>query len=223
MTSSTPPSGDLEHNYRRGGFDTNLPWGSAPALLLIDFVRAYFEPGAELYMGSRSCLDAAARVLQRARQAGIVVVHTRVVYDEDGVDGGLFVRKLPALRKFTEGAHLGQTMPEVAPQPHEVVVTKQYASAFFGTSLATTLTALRVDTVIVTGVSTSGCVRASTLDALQHGFVPLVVREGVGDRHPDPHDANLFDLQAKYAEVVSEKAVVDWLARLPAPSRGTSG
>ena len=209
-------SGDLERNYRRGGFDTSLPWGSAPALLQVDFIRAYFEPDAELYMGSRSCLDAAARVLASARQAGIPVVHTRVVYDDDGMDGGLFVRKLPALRRFTPGARIGETMPEVAPQPHEIVVTKQYASAFFGTSLATTLTALRVDTVVITGVSTSGCVRATALDALQHGFVPLVVREAVGDRHPQPHEANLFDLQAKYAEVVGEQAVVDWLAQLPA-------
>ncbi len=218
-----PPerSEDLQQSYRRGGFDTSLAWGSSPALVLIDLIRAYFEPGAELYMGSRHCLDAAARILQQARASGIPVVHTRVVYDDDGLDGGLFVKKLPLLRQLTAGAHLGQTMPEVAPLPHEVVVTKQYASAFFGTSLAATLTALRVDTVVIGGVSTSGCVRASALDALQHGFVPLVVRDAVGDRHPAPHEANLFDLQAKYAEVVSEHDVVDWLAQLPtrAPAR----
>jgi len=226
MVTTTPasgerqpsPGGDLQRNYRSGGFNTSLAWGHSPALLLIDFVLAYFKPGAALYMGNRGCLDAAARVLHHARHAGIPVVHTRIVYDDNGLDGGLFVQKLPLLRQMTAGAPLGETMPEVAPQPHDVVVTKQYASAFFGTSLAATLTALRVDTVIITGVSTSGCVRASALDALQHGFVPLVVRDAVGDRHPQPHEANLFDLQAKYAEVVSEQAVVDWLARLAADS-----
>jgi maleamate amidohydrolase len=96
------------------------------------------------------------------------------------------------------------------------VITKQYASAFFGTSLASTLTALHVDTLLIAGVSTSGCVRASALDACQHGFVPLVVRDAVGDRHPAPHEANLFDLQAKYAEVISLAEVRRYLAGLQA-------
>jgi nicotinamidase-related amidase len=98
------------------------------------------------------------------------------------------------------------------------VVTKQYASAFFGTTLASQLKALGVDTVLIAGVSTSGCVRATAVDACQHGFVPLVVRDAVGDRHPGPHEANLFDLQAKYAEVVDLEAAAAYLASL---ERGT--
>ena len=93
------------------------------------------------------------------------------------------------------------------------MIVKQYASAFFGTTLATTLNALGVDTVIITGVSTSGCVRATAVDALQHGFVPLVVRQAVGDRDQGPHESALFDLQAKYAEVVDEDSVISWLAK----------
>ena len=103
-------------------------------------------------------------------------------------------------------------MPEVAPGEREIVVVKQYASAFFGTSLAATLRVLGVDTLIIAGVSTSGCVRATAVDALQHGFVPLVVRQAVGDRNAGPHEGALFDLQAKYAEVVDEGAVVAWLS-----------
>ena len=101
------------------------------------------------------------------------------------------------------------------------MITKQYASAFFGTTLASTLTALGVDTLLIAGVSTSGCIRATALDACQHGFIPLVVRDAVGDRHPAPHEANLFDLQAKYAEVVS----LDTVAALPRRpvGRGTAG
>lgn len=98
------------------------------------------------------------------------------------------------------------------PVEGEVVVVKQYASGFFGTSLASTLISLGVDTLIIAGVSTSGCVRATALDACQHGFVPIVVRDACGDRDPKVHEANLFDLDAKYADVVSEQEVLDYLS-----------
>jgi maleamate amidohydrolase len=217
---STPPPDDapgpgaaLAANYARGGFGQSLAWGSRPALVMVDLIRAYFEPGAAFYMGSDACLHAAARVLAAARAAAIPVLYTRVEYDKDGVNGGLFVRKIPALRHLVPGGPLGEIMPQIAPGEHEVVIVKQYASAFFGTTLAATLNALGVDTVIITGVSTSGCVRATAVDALQHGFVPLVVRQAVGDRDPGPHESALFDLQAKYAEVVDEDSVVSWLGQ----------
>jgi len=198
-------------DYARASFGQRLAWGTRPALVMIDLVRAYFQPGAEFYMGSDACLAAAARVLAAARAAGVPVLHTRVEYDKDGINGGHFVRKIPALRHLVPGSPIGEIMPEVAPDEHEPVFVKQYASAFFGTSLLPTLNALGVGTVVITGVSTSGCVRATAVDALQNGFVPLVVRQAVGDRDPGPHEASLFDLQAKYAEVVEEDAVVSWL------------
>ena len=209
MTGHGPEA--LAADYARAGFGQRLAWGTRPALVMVDLVRAYFQPGAEFYLGSDACLTAAARVLAAARAAGVPVLHTRVEYDKDGINGGLFVRKIPALRHLVPGGPLGEIMPEVAPGEHEPVFVKQYASAFFGTSLAATLNALGVDTVIITGVSTSGCVRATAVDALQHGFVPLVVRQAVGDRDPGPHEASLFDLQAKYAEVVDSGAVISWL------------
>lgn len=208
----------LAADYVGAGFGQSLPWGTRPALLMVDLIRAYFQPGAAFHLGSDDCLLAAARVLAAARAAGIPVLHTRVEYDRDGTNGGLFVRKVAALRHLTPGGALGEPMPQVAPGEHEVVIVKQYASAFFGTTLAATLTALRVDTVIITGVSTSGCVRATAVDALQHGFVPLVVRQAVGDRDPRPHEASLFDLQAKYAEVVEQDAVLAWLTGHGAPA-----
>jgi maleamate amidohydrolase len=143
-------------------------------------------------------------------------VHTRVSFTEGGVDGGAFFRKVGALRHFVGDTPLGAIRPEVAPRPGEVVLVKQYASAFFGTSLSSTLTGLGVDTLVITGVSTSGCIRATAVDAIQHGFVPLVVREAVGDRDPRPHEASLFDLQAKYAEVVGEDTAVAYLQGLVA-------
>ncbi|MEY4159618.1 MAG: hypothetical protein RLZZ136_239, partial [Pseudomonadota bacterium] len=132
------------------------------------------------------------------------VVFTNVEYQNGGADGGYFYQKVPALSAFQKGSPLGAFPPSLQPSPTDIVVTKQYASAFFGTSLASTLHSAGVDTLLITGFSTSGCVRATALDALQYGFIPFVVRDACADRHPGPHEANLFDLQAKYAEVVSE-------------------
>jgi nicotinamidase-related amidase len=138
-------------------------------------------------------------------------MHTRVEYEPGGTDGGVFYRKVRARACFDRGNPLAEFGEGLAPVPGEVVVTKQYASAFFGTSLASTLTARGVDTLIVTGVSTSGCMRATALDACQHGFIPIVVRDAVGDRDPEVHNSNLFDLDAKYADVVSEVDVMEYL------------
>jgi len=206
---------------RGAGFGGEIGWGSRPALIVIDLAEAYFTPGSDLCLPSRSCLESAARVLDATRAAGHPVLHTRVAYAQGGVDGGLFFRKVRGLRHFIGDDPLGRPMPEVAPVPGEVVVTKQYASGFFGTSLASTLSSLGVDTVVLVGVSTSGCVRATTLDALQHGFRPVVVREAVGDRDPGPHEANLYDLQAKYADVLSEDEVVARLRTTPPHQDGT--
>ena len=206
MTTSDPPDeGALEADYRAAGFGGALPFGRRPALLVIDAVQAYLQPDSPLYAGVEDALASLVRLIDAARRARRPVIYTTVVYQAGGTDGGLFYRKVPALKAFEAGSPLGRFPPQIAPGADEVVVVKQYASAFFGTSLASTLCALQVDTVVIGGFSTSGCVRASALDALQHGFVPFVVREACGDRASRPHDANLFDLQAKYAEVVSEE------------------
>ena len=196
------------------GFGRRLQPGKSPALVMVDLVRAYFEPGAQLYMGKDDCLYSAARVLAAARDAGVLVIHTRVSFAENGVDGGQFFRKVGALKHFVGDTQLGQIMPEVAPRTSEPIIVKQYASAFFGTSLASTLQANGIDTLIITGVSTSGCIRATAVDAIQHGFIPLIPREAVGDRDDRPHEANLFDLQAKYAEVLAEGTVITYLRSL---------
>jgi maleamate amidohydrolase len=139
------------------------------------------------------------------------VIFTNVVYQDGGSDGGLFYKKIPALSVFVDGSRLGAFPHSLAPQDGELVISKQYASAFFGTSLASILAAQNIDTLVITGMSTSGCVRATALDALQYGFAPFVVREACGDRHMAPHEANLFDLQAKYAEVISEQEAYAFL------------
>ena len=186
------------------GFGGRLAPGSAPALLLVDVVMAYLTPGSPVHdVAFNQALPAIETLTAAARASGVPIVFTRVVYTAGGADGGLFYRKLPVLKVFDVGSPLCAFPASLQPHQHDLVVTKQYASAFFGTSLASMLNALRIDTLLIAGFSTSGCVRASALDALQYGFIPFVVANACADRHPDPHDANLFDLQAKYAEVVS--------------------
>jgi maleamate amidohydrolase len=204
--------GDLAANYS-DAFDGHLPFGKHPALLIVDFVMAYLQKGSPLYAGVEAALASNRRLLAAARKTGIPVLFTNVVYTAGGADGGIFYRKVPALKVFDRGSPLGAFPDTLQPRKDELVVTKQYASAFFGTHLAATLTAQGIDTLLITGLSTSGCVRATALDACQHGFLPFVVREACGDRHPGPHEANLFDLQAKYAEVISEAEAI---ARLDA-------
>lgn len=211
----------LSENYARGGFGRRLAFGRSPALLLVDLVQAYFAPESPLYGGAgcQAALDGASRLLAAARVAGVPILHTNVAYQPGGRDGGVFVRKLPALQVFERGRspELAAFARGVEPAAGETLITKQYASAFFATSLASTLTALGVDTLLIGGVSTSGCVRATAVDACPHGFVPLVVREAVGDRASAPHEANLFDLQAKYAEVLSIGDASAYLAGFKAP------
>jgi maleamate amidohydrolase len=199
---------DLVEDYRDAGFGGPLEFGARPALIVVDMVRAYFDPGSPLYAGVERTLESTLRVLAAARDARLPIVLTGVRYTPGGINGGIFYRKVPSLRIFDEGSPLGRFAEGIEPRAGEIVIIKQYASAFFGTSLAATLTSLQVDTTIITGVTTSGCVRATTLDAMQYGFIPYVVRDAVGDRDSRPHEANLFDLAAKYAEVVSENDIV---------------
>lgn len=195
------------------GFAGRLEPGRQPVLLVVDMMRAYFDQASPLCLSSWSCLHSASRVLAEARAYAVPVIHTRVEFGPDGIDGGVFMRKVGALRQLIGPGPMGELMPQVAPRPDELVIVKQYASGFFGTTLASTLHASGTDTVVIVGVSTSGCVRATAVDALQHGFVPFVVRDSVGDRDSGPHEANLYDLQAKYAEVIDEAAVLELLRR----------
>lgn len=213
MTNTIQKQDDLQADYNKAGFDGHLPFGHRPALLLVDVVQAYLDRASPLYAeGFGRALAACQRLTAAARVARIPVVFTRVEYHANGVDGGLFYKKIRALENFLGDSPLGAFPATLQPLAEELVVTKQYASAFFGTSLTSSLTALGVDTLLIMGFSTSGCVRATTLDALQYGFTPFVVRDACGDRALAPHESNLFDLQAKYAEVVDESEALNLIA-----------
>jgi maleamate amidohydrolase len=206
-------SSSLDKNYANA-YGHSLTPGMNPALILIDVVQAYFDPDCELYADVDDALQSALRVLEIARERGILVIYTNVVYQGDGIDGGRFFEKVLPLKHFYKGNPMGEFAVGIQPREDELVVSKQYPSAFFGTSLASTLTARGIDTLIITGLTTSGCIRASCVDAMSSGFIPIVVADACGDRHESPHEANLFDMQAKYAEVWSESDVCDYLDKI---------
>ena len=202
---------DLDRDYAAAGFGGTLKPGARPVLLLIDFARAYFDPVSPLYAGVETARASAARLHAAARAAGVPAIFTRVEYSADGHEGGVFYRKIAALKSFETGNPLGEFTAELVPLPGDTVITKYFPSAFFGTGLAETLHAQGVDTIVITGLSTSGCVRASAVDAVCHGFVPMIVTDAVGDRDAGVHAANLFDLAAKTAELISEAQAAAYL------------
>lgn len=204
---------NLDANYANV-YNNRIGFGKKPALVLIDFVEAYFDPECDLYADVEDELASAIRLVEIARAKGIPVIYTNVVYHKSGFNGGRFFEKARPLRHMVEGSPLGAWAKGLAPAENELVVSKQYPSAFFGTSLSSTLTAAGIDSVILTGLTTSGCVRASCVDACSYGFIPIVVADACGDRHEAPHNANLFDMNAKYADVVSEQEVTDYMNSL---------
>jgi len=220
---------DLRADYEAAGFAGTLLPGERPALILIDFARAYFDPDCGLHAGVEAERAVAARLADAARAAGAPVIFTRVEY-RTPADGGHFYRKVPALKAFDTGNPMAEFTPELSPGHGDVVVTKQYPSAFFGTDLADRLRVLQIDTLLIAGLSTSGCVRATALDALCHGFVPVVVEEACGDRDRRVHDATIFDLRSKYAEIWTAADALSYLRgewpvplRQRAERRGTRG
>ena len=204
---------DLLANYKRA-YNTRVGFGKKPALLLIDFCQGYFDPACDLYAEVDDAIASALRVRAAARTAGVPVILTNVVYHQSAIDGGRFFEKAAPLKNFLKGNPMGAFGPGLVPFDDELIISKQYPSAFFGTSLASTLTAMGVDSVLLTGLTTSGCIRASCIDSMSHGFRTAVIAEACGDRHAAPHEANLFDMNAKYADVVSEDETLAFLASL---------
>ena len=189
--------------YKQQGFGTPLPVQGNIGLLIVDFVVGFADPGT---FGGGNIAPAIARtvhLLAAARRHGWPVAHSRIVYAADGSDDNVFSLKVPGMATLTEDHPNSAIVPELTPVRGELVVRKTVPSAFFGTQLAPWLSQRAVQTLIVAGAVTSGCVRASVVDAMSHGFRPLVVSDCVGDRAIGPHDANLFDMQQKYAAVMT--------------------
>lgn len=205
----------IDDVYDRAGFGHSVVRGERPALVVVDFSRGFTEP--EFPTGSELTdeVEATARLADAVRAKGRPVIYTVISFHPNLSDAGAWATKFQGASALVEGTPAVDLDPRLRPEPDDVVIVKKGASAFFGTALAATLAAQAVDTVIVCGATTSGCVRASVVDSVQHGFQTLVVRDCVGDRAAGPHEANLFDMQAKYADVIELEDALEYVAGLP--------
>ena len=200
--------------YERKGFSARSGYGTRPALLVVDFINGFTDPGTGLGGDFGAELAVTAKLLAEFRARALPVFFTTVAYEPNLRDAGQFVAKVPALSILVKGSTWVKVDERIRPRPSEQVVVKKYASAFFDTRLEMELQGLGVDTVVMAGCTTSGCIRASAVDSMQHGFHTVVVRDAVGDRAKTPHEVNLFDIDAKYGDVVSSGEVLGYLRGL---------
>jgi maleamate amidohydrolase len=199
--------------YAKQGFGNKSGFGVAPALLVVDFVNGFNDP--DLFGGGNipEAIEQTKKLLAFFRAKKLPVCFTRVVYADDGSDAGVFCLKAPKLKILTETSRDSQVVDELTPVAGEYVLRKTQPSAFFGTDLAPWLIRQRVDTVIVTGATTSGCVRASVVDSMSYNFRTIVASDGVGDRALGPHEANLFDMGQKYADLHKVEEIIAALSK----------
>lgn len=200
---------DTEVQYDEREFGETVGMGERPALVVIDLINAFTDPDSKLGSDVDDVLEQTARLLEAFRECDLPRYFTTVAFEESYGDAGVFIEKVPALEELRLGTDRVEVDDRIAPIDGERVVLKKYASAFFGTDLQSELTTNRVDTLVIVGVTTSGCVRATAVDSLQHGYRTIVPADAVGDRAEGPHRANLFDIDAKYGDVVTTDAVVE--------------
>ena len=197
-----------ESTYAKQTFGQKIGFGGNTALLVVDFVNGFVDP--EIFGGGNvsDAVRATVPLLDFFRSQQRPVIFTRIVYADDGSDAGIWCQKVPRLRELTEAASASQVVRELAPKTGEVIIRKTQASAFFGTGLCATLIGKGVDTLVVAGATTSGCVRASVIDAMSWNFRPIVAKDCVGDRALEPHEANLFDMGQKYADLMTAREII---------------
>lgn len=205
---------DEIQTYQRQGFGSSLPLRAPIGLLIVDFVNGFADPNVFGGGNINAAIAHTVPLLAAARARGWPVAHSRIVYADDDADHNIFSLKVPGMLGLKEHAPNSAIVPELAPRAGELVVRKTVPSAFFGTSLAAWLAQRGVQTLLVAGSVTSGCVRASVVDAMSWGFRPLVVSDCVGDRALVPHQASLFDMEQKYAAVMTRDDALGALAAL---------
>ena len=201
--------------YAKAGLGQAVTLGEHPAILVIDFSCGFTDPECPLGSDLSPQVDATRRLLDAAREKGLPVVFTTIAFEPSLKDGGLWMQKVPALAALQLGGPWAAIDPRLDPREDETVLVKKGASGFFGTNLASVLVSQGVDSVVLCGATTSGCIRATAIDLLQYGFPTIVPRECVGDRAQAPHDANLFDIQAKYADVVGLDDALAFVESVP--------
>ncbi|MFC5142883.1 isochorismatase family protein [Actinomycetospora rhizophila] len=205
MAAESLHGADTDAALARAGFGAAVPRGPRPALVVVDLTRGFTEAAFPSGSDLTTEVDATARLVAAARAGGVPVVWTVISYTPAEADGDAvaWLRKAPGMRALREGSAAVALDPRLDRRPEDPVIVKKGASAFHGSSLAALLAGLHVDTAVICGATTSGCVRATAVDAVQSGFDTLVVADACGDRARGPHDAALYDLQTKYADVVA--------------------
>lgn len=209
-------------DYKDKGFAERSGYGSRPGLLIVDFINGFTDPSSPLGGDYSAELAATSKLIDAFRIAQLPIAYTIIEYDPDFRDAGVFIKKVPSLAVLVRGSPMCNVDDRIKPEHSDYIVSKKYASSFFGTNLDTYLKTNGVDTLVVAGCTTSGCVRASAVDSLQYGYQTIVVREAVGDRAEGPHEANLFDIDAKYGDVISLDEALDYLQSLNKPGRRTA-
>ena len=202
---------EMNEMYSSKGYRRRLGFGEKPAILVIDYIRGFTGGETPLSCDLASELRQTLKILTAARDKKIPVVFTSISYRPDMADAGLWAKKLP-LESLIEGTGADEIDPVLQRQPDEVIVSKKYASGFFGTELLSLLNAMGVDTIILTGCSTSGCVRATAVDGISYGLRVIVAEDAVGDRAELTHRVTLADIEAKYGDVVPTDEVLEYLA-----------
>jgi maleamate amidohydrolase len=201
-----------EEFFHERGFGIKIGFGEKPAVIIIDMLKGFTDTSMPLGADLESQLEAQKPLLAAAHQRDIPCIFSTVTYDEaEAKDAGLWVVKMKGTLTLKAGTEAVKVDPRLDMGPNDILLVKKYASCFFGTDLTSRLNSRRVDTLIITGCTTSGCVRATAVDAIQNGFRPMVVREAVGDRSASAHEQSLFDLNAKYADVVSLDETLQYL------------
>jgi len=208
----------VREQYVRAGMVGRVGFGERPAIVVVDFIKGLTDPSYPLGAEMDAAVEATARLLERARTRGVLIVFMTIGFEPGLRDAGVFIEKAPGLRQQILGTAAVEIDPRLEPRADEYVLVKKGQSSFFGTPLASLLTAARVDTCIVVGCVTSGCVRATATDSMQHGFRTILPRECVADRAQGPHEANLLDMDSKIADVVSLEETLAYLERLPRPA-----
>lgn len=198
-----------EDDYRGAGFAGRIGFGRRPAVLVVDMMMNYFDRSSPMYAGVEKVLESNVRLLDVALAKDVPVIFTQQFFEEPG-DDGVYVRKVPALKMLRRGSPLTALHPAL-PAARGTVLVKHFPSAFHRTDLRARLAAQGIDTLLITGLTTSGCVRATAMDTLLDDLSGIVVREAVGDRDQRAHEANLFDIDAKLADVRGEAEVIAWL------------
>jgi len=204
---------EMEQFFRERGFGQLIGWGDSPALLVIDYMRAFTNPALPLGANLDRELAETMRVLGAAREAESPIYYSAIWYEEKDVrDAGLWAKKMAGVMTLRAGTPEVEIDPRLGRRADEAIIVKKYGSVFFGTDLLTRLNTQRVDTLILTGCPTSGCVRATAVDGVQNGFRPMVIREAVGDRSQAAHEQSLFDLHSRYADEVSVDETLEYLS-----------